>query len=41
MDLILRRTVLRKNIYKPALSVVECFETVCGVIERRLGVIWV
>ncbi len=23
------------------LSVVECFETVCGVIERRLGVIWV
>jgi hypothetical protein len=23
------------------LSVVECFETVCGVRERRLGVIWV
>jgi len=23
------------------MSVVECFETVCGVIERRLGVIWV
>ena len=23
------------------LSVVECFETVCGVSERRLEVIWV
>lgn len=23
------------------LSVVECFETVCGVSERRLGVIWI
>ena len=23
------------------LSVVECFETVCGVIERRLRSIWV
>jgi hypothetical protein len=23
------------------MSVVECFEKVCGVIERRLGVIWV
>ena len=24
-----------------ALSVVECFETVCGVTERRLGITWV